>query len=411
MIEPVRRFLAIEAASGVLLLVATVVALVWVNAGAEASYVEVWAWSPGWDWAGPLGGMDLHHLVNDGLMTVFFFVVGLEVKLEWTQGSLRDRRFARLPIAAAVGGMVLPAGLYLAITAGTSGTPGWGIPMATDIAFVAGIMALLSFRVPHAIRVFVLTLAIVDDLGAIVVIAVFYAEGVQAAWLAVAAVGLAAVLGLRRLGVQRISAYLLLGIPVWYATWQSGVHATIAGVALALCTPMQVRGRTQVWSPVGHLLERLHPWSSFVVMPVFALANAGVLLAVPDAPDAGRVVVGVVVGLVVGKTLGIVGVSWAMVRAGAASLPTGLVWGHVLGAALLAGIGFTMSLFITGLAFTDSGSTALDNAARQGILVASTVAALGGTVAFVATARRRRAIQAQVLAGEGAPGGQDPVGA
>ncbi len=389
LIAPLQRFLAIEAASGILLLAATVAALGWVNIGGEATYLDVWSASPNLDWAGRLGGMTLHEFVNDGLMAVFFFVVGLEIKLEWVQGSLADRRFARLPVVAALGGMIVPAVSYVALTHDTAAGHGWGIPMATDIAFVVGLMAILGPRVPRPIRVFLLTLAIVDDLGSIVVIAVFYAGGIQWGWLAAAVAGIVAMIGLRIVGLQRIWCYVLLGVPVWFATWQSGVHATIAGVAIAFCTPMQVRRPADVWSPVGLLLDRLHPWSSFVVIPVFALANAGVVLTASDAPDAGRVVLGVAVGLVVGKGVGVTAAAWLAVRSRAAQLPAGLTWPHVVGAALLAGIGFTMSLFITDLAFTGPEALALADAAKQGILAGSVTAAILGVVAFMVVGRRR----------------------
>jgi NhaA family Na+:H+ antiporter len=389
LIAPLQRFLEIEAASGILLLAATLAALAWVNTAGEATYVDVWSASPDLGWAGRIGGMTLHEFVNDALMAVFFFVVGLEIKLEWVQGSLADRRFARLPILAALGGMIVPALLYVVLTHDTAAGHGWGIPMATDIAFVVGLMAILGPRVPRPIRVFLLTLAIVDDLGSIVVIALFYAGGVQWGWLAAAVAGIVAMIGLRTVGLQRIWCYVLLGVPVWFATWQSGVHATIAGVAIAFCTPMQVRRAGDVWSPVGLLLDRLHPWSSFVVIPVFALANAGVMLSATGVPDAGRVVLGVAVGLVVGKGVGITAAVWLAVRSRAAQLPTGVAWPHVVGAALLAGIGFTMSLFITDLAFAGVEALALADAAKQGILAGSVTAAILGVATFVVAARRR----------------------
>ncbi len=387
LVAPLRRFLAVEAASGILLLGATVAALVWVNVGSAAAYAGVWDARLAFGWAGRLGGMSVHEFVNDGAMTVFFFVVGLEIKLEWFQGSLADRRFARLPVLAALGGMVVPALLYATITHGTAGSHGWGIPMATDIAFVVGIMAVLGSRVPRGIRVFLLTLAIVDDLGSIVVIAGFYASAIEWFWLALAGLGIASMVGLRRVGVLQIWAYVLVGVLVWYATWQSGVHPTIAGVAVAFCTPLQVRRRGDVWSPVGFLLDRLHPWSSFVIVPLFALANAGVMLAAAGAPGAGRVALGIVVGLVVGKGVGVAGAAWLAVRLGVATLPRGVAWSQVLGAALLAGVGFTMSLFITDLAFSGPDAIALGDAARQGILAGSVGAAVLGSVTFVAGSR------------------------
>lgn len=388
-VDAVRRFLAVEAASGVLLVAATIAALVWVNVGSESSYRSLLGASPDLGWAGRLGHMDLHEFVNDAAMTIFFFVVGLEIKFEWVRGALQDRRFARLPIIAALGGMIVPALLYTVFAAGTPAGHGWGIAMATDIAFVVGVMALLGPRVPTPVKVFLLTLAIVDDLGAIVVIAVFYAGDLQWGWLAAAVVGLAVVAAMRSFAVQRIWLYVLVGVPVWFATWQSGVHATIAGVALALITPMHVRRGDDVWSPIERLLERLHPWSSFVVVPLFALANAGVVIAGDSGPDGGRVAAGIVVGLVAGKCIGVAGASFVAVRVRAAALPEGVRWSHLGGAGLLAGIGFTMSLFITELAFSGVEAAELTDTAKRAILAASLVAAVLGSAAFVAIARTR----------------------
>lgn len=388
LIGPLRRFLAVEASSGILLVVATIGALVWVNVFSAASYDRVWGWSADLSWAGPVGHLDLHEVINDALMAVFFFVVGLEIKLEWFQGSLRDRRFARLPIVAALGGMIVPAAIYLAFAGSTAGRHGWGIPMATDIAFVVGVMALLGQRVPQPIKVFLLTLAIVDDLGAIVVIAVFYASNFRPLWLVAAGVGIGVVVLLRRVGVNVVAVYALLALPIWYATWRSGVHATIAGVALAFATPIQVREPTRVWSPAGLLLERLHPWTGSVIVPLFALSNAGVMLGGEAGPDGLRVMAGVALGLVVGKCVGVAGASVAMVRVGAGSLPEGVSWRHLVGAGLLAGIGFTMSLFVTELAFAGGEADLLADAAKRAILIGSVVAAVLGAAAFAVLARR-----------------------
>ncbi len=388
LIAAVRRFLAVEAASGVVLVAATVIALVWVNVGSESSYRSLWEAHPDIGWAGRLGHLDLHGFVNDGLMTIFFFVVGLEIKYEWVRGALQDRRFARLPIIAALGGMIVPALLYVAFAAGTPAGHGWGIPMATDIAFVVGVMALLGSRVPAPVKVFLLTLAIVDDLGAIVVIAVFYAGDLQWGWLGLTALGLAVTTAMRSLAVQRIWLYVLIGVPVWFATWQSGVHATIAGVALAFITPMNVRVGDRVWSPIERLLEWLHPWSSFVVIPLFALANAGVVLAGDTGPDGGRVAAGIVVGLVVGKCVGVAGASLVTVRAGVATLPDQVRRSHLVGAGLLAGIGFTMSLFITDLAFSGFEAAELTDTAKRAVLSASLIAAIAGSVVFLLLHRR-----------------------
>ena len=391
MVKQLRRFLEIEAMSGIVLLVATLAALVWVNGVSEASYERVWSARLDVAGFGRLGHLNLHEFVNDGLMTVFFFVVALEIKREWFQGTMQDRRFARLPIAAALGGMLVPAVLYLVIVGGRPGGHGWGIPMATDIAFVAGVMALLGSRVPRPIKVFLLTLAIVDDLGAIVVIAIAYTSNLKAAWLVGVVAGLAVVVGLRLVGVQRTWVFVVVGLPIWYAMWQSGAHATLAGVALAFLTPMQAREREadQVWSPVDRLLDRLHRWSSYLIVPLFALANAGVALGGESTTAGMRVAAGIVVGLVVGKCVGVVAASWIAVRFGGASLPSGVGWVQMIGAGLLAGVGFTMSLFITELAFSGPDAAALATSAKRAILVASLVAAAAGAAIFASRRPRR----------------------
>jgi NhaA family Na+:H+ antiporter len=409
-VQPIQRFTSVESAAGVALAVATAIALVWANSGLSDSYRTLWLHELTASIGSSSVTIDLRHIVDDGLMAVFFFVIGLEIKREWCFGELRDRRAARLPIVAALGGMAVPALLYTALAGSTAAGHGWGIPMATDIAFVVGVVALLGRRVPAPIKVFLLTLAIVDDLGAIVVIAVFYAGTIDAPWLGVAVVGLGVVVGLRALGVARYLPYVVVGVVVWFATWQSGVHATMAGVVLALLTPVRPVGSASEpepvadardaavleedgeGSPLAHLEDLLHPWASFVVVPLFALANAGVRLTT-DLPDAGlRVTAGVVAGLVVGKLVGVVGASWLAVRLRVAGLPEGVRWTHLAGAGALAGIGFTMSLFVTELAFvhtSDGGE--LVGAAKQAILVASVVAAALGSLVFVLSGRTGRA--------------------
>ncbi|HEX2038856.1 MAG TPA: Na+/H+ antiporter NhaA [Acidimicrobiales bacterium] len=332
-----RRFLHDEAAGGVALVAATVVALVWANVS-HGSYEDVWH-----------GRLDLRHWVNEGLMAVFFFVVGLEVRRE-----LRTLRTAVLPMVAALGGMVVPAVLYLLIAGGR----GWGIPMATDIAFAVGVLALLGRRVPAGLKLFLLTLAVVDDIGAVIVIALVYSEGVEPVPLLAAAAFLAAAAA-----TGRPWPSVVLAVGVWAALLDSGVHATLAGVAAAFVVPAG-----------QEVEERLHPWTSFVVVPVFALANAGVELDLATS----KVTWGVLVGLVVGKPLGIVGASWLAVRLGQAELPRGVRWPHVVGGGALAGIGFTVSLFVAGVAF-DSPEPA--EAAKVAILGASVAAAsLGAAV-------------------------------
>ena len=400
----VARFVRTEASGGIALVVAAVVALVWANSPWRDSYETLWHSQVTLGFGAFRVEEDLRHFVNDGLMALFFFVVGLEIKREVVHGELADRRVAALPVFAAVGGMVAPALLYVVAAGGGAGGHGWGIPMATDIAFALGVLALLGSRAPSSLKLFLLTLAIVDDVGAIVVIAVFYSGTIDAAAFAAAAVGVALSVLLHRLRVDWSPIYVALAIATWYATYRSGVHATIAGVALALSTPthrlapadtarrwaqdlpeeptaaeihqMTIVARESV-SPAEHLEEMLHPVTSFVVLPVFALANAGVELrsGMLAGTGAARVATAVAVGLVVGKLAGILTGAWLGVRLGVARLPEGVRWGHVAGAAALGGIGFTVSLFIAGLAFTDPQ---LADAAKLAILAASVASSVLG---------------------------------
>jgi len=365
-----RAFLHTEAAGGVALLVAAVVALVWANSPWSGGYESLWSTELRLSLGGVELAEDLRHWVNDALMALFFFVVGLEIKRELVVGELRFPRTAALPAMAALGGMAVPAVLYLAVNAGRPGADGWGIPMATDIAFAVGVVALLGPRVPSALRLFLLTLAIVDDIGAIVVIAVFYSSGIDGGALAVAGAVVVTIAVLRRLRAGPPALHLLLGLALWVAIYQSGVHATIAGVVLGLLTPAASAERLE---------RRLHPVTSFVVVPLFALANAGVAVAAGafDPPGAAAVAIGIGVGLVVGKVLGVGGATWLAVRTGAGRLPSGVSGRHLVGVAALAGIGFTVSLFIAGLAFP--AAPALESAAKLGILGASVVAAVVGS--------------------------------
>ena len=412
----VRRFLDTEAAGGVVLLLAAVTALVWANSPWRGSYETLWSTELTLGLGRHVLADDLHHWVNDGLMALFFFVVGLEIKRELVHGDLRDRRAAALPVLAALGGMAAPALLYLVVAGGSDGARGWGIPMATDIAFAVGVVALLGSRVPAALKLFLLTLAIVDDIGAIVVIAVFYAGDVQPEYLLVAAALVASMLALRAVGVVRLAPYVLVGLAVWLATRASGVHPTIAGVVLGLLAParplipaavarqwagdltddptpaemdaMTRLARTAV-SPAERLEHRLHPWTSFVVVPLFALANAGVEIGgdAIDGPDVTRVTAAVVVGLVAGKALGITGAAWLAVRSGLGRLPEGASWAMVAGIACVGGIGFTVSLFIAELAFA---AGPLQDAAKVGVLGASTLAAVVGTAVLAWSSRGYR---------------------
>lgn len=416
--RPIAGFLRVEAAGGIVLLLATVVAMVWANSPWADTYDAFWHTQVGLSVGSFELTEDLLHWVNDALMVVFFFVVGLEIKYEIVSGELRDARAATVPVLAAFGGMAVPAAIYAALNAGGPGADGWGIPMATDIAFAVGVLSILGRRIPSPARVFLLTLAIVDDIGAITVIAVFYTDDLSLLWLAVAGLGLLAIVGLRALRVWSMSVYVAVGVVVWFATFESGVHATIAGVALGLLAPaLPLLDQEQAKAyardaiadehldagelrryrfllgesvPVAERLgSRLHPWSSYVVLPVFALANAGITLSSDVVADAltSPVTAGVALGLLVGKTVGVTGASWLTVRAGVGRLPVGTTWPMMLGLGAVAGIGFSVSLFMAGLSFPEG--SALADEAKVGILGASLVAALlGGSVLFACTLRR-----------------------
>ena len=365
-----QRFLHDEAAGSVVMLAAAVVALVWANSAWGDAYEDLWSTAVGGDLGGLHLDLTLQHWVSDALMALFFLLVGLEIKREVTHGELGDRQALALPVGAALGGMVVPALVYLAFNAGGPGVDGWGIPMATDIAFAVGVVTLLGDRVPLAAKVFLLALAVVDDIGAIVVIAVVYTSEVSGGWLAAAVACVGLLVGLRRAGVERLAPYLVVGAALWLALHESGVHATLAGVALGLLVPEAAAERLE---------SALSPWVGFVVLPLFALANAGVRLTgdVLDGAASDPVVLGVGVGLVVGKAVGVSAASFAVVKLGLGRLPAGTTWRHVLGLAVVAGIGFTVSLFVTGLAFDDP---ALTDAAKLGVLVGSSFAGIAGYV-------------------------------
>jgi NhaA family Na+:H+ antiporter len=325
----------------------------------------------------------LHHLINDGLMAVFFFVVGLEIAREFVDGELRERRAATLPVVAALGGMVVPALLYTALNAGGTGAHAWAVPMATDVAFAVGVLALFPGRVPRGAKVFLLTLAIVDDIGSIAVIAVFYSSGVAPEWLLGAAGAVVVIVVLRRLGVAAPLAYVVPAIALWACLLASGVQAAIAGVALGLLTPVRAFHGRDVHGP---LEAGLHPWSSFLVMPVFALANAGVVVSGDGLGRALRspIAWGIVAALVAGKPVGILA-GTAVVRAlDRRPFPDGLAWRDLAGVAVVAGMGITVSIFVAGLSFT--GPHLED--AKLAILVASLVCALAAAAIIVVVSRR-----------------------
>jgi NhaA family Na+:H+ antiporter len=421
-VQPLQRILRHEAAGGVVMLAAAAVAIVWANSPWSDSYTELWQ-TPLRVELGDLIHLDhlsLQTWVNDALMTVFFLLVGVEIKREIVHGELRDPRSVALPVVAALGGMVVPAVIYAGINAGGAGADGWAVPMATDIAFAVGVVTLAGSRVPLAAKVFLLTLAVADDVGAIVVIAVFYTGALSWGWLAGALVSLAVIFVLRRGDVQSLAPYLAVGAFAWLALLESGVHATLIGVALGLLTPawplrsprrFPPEARRMVnrieaayydrvltpeefteneqhiaevarlamfsTSPLERLERALAPWVAYVVVPVFALANAGVSLS-GDAVrgvTSDAVTTGVVLGLVVGKSVGVFGATALAVRLGLGRLPTGTTWRHVVGLATTAGVGFTVALFVTSISF-DSAAT--EDAAKVGILVGSTLAGVIG---------------------------------
>ena len=419
-VRPFQDFADKQSSGGILLIAATAVALVWANSPWGESYAALWHTKLTVGVGDASISKDLTHWINDGLMAVFFLVVGLEIKREVLVGELSSVRGAALPIAAALGGAMVPAAIYLAINAGTEGSAGWGIPMATDIAFALGVLALLGDKAPVAIKVFLTALAIVDDIVAVLVIALFYTSEISWGALGVGGIFLVALIVANLIGVGRTLVYALLGVGLWLCFLLSGVHATIAGVLLALTVPaisfinpgaflersryildrFEKAGENgenvlsneerqaalhalnnaayKLEPPLHELEHTLHPWVVFAIMPLFALANAGVQLGggIADALTS-PVALGIVAGLVVGKQLGITLFAWLAVKSGVSELPEGIRWRHVYGAAWLAGIGFTMSLFISDLAFSDSR---LVDAAKLGILVASLIAGVVGWV-------------------------------
>jgi NhaA family Na+:H+ antiporter len=389
-----RAFLHAEVAGGIVLAVAAALALLWANSPLVGSYTSLWGFKLTLG-IGPTSiTEDLRHWVNDGLMAIFFFVVGLEIKRELVTGELRDPRAALLPVLAAFGGVVLPALLFLAVTIGSDAAAGWGIPMATDIAFALGVLALLGERVPIGAKLFLLTIAIADDILAITVIALAYSNSISPGWLGGAVGGLLAVAGLRAIGVSAIWPYVAFGVVVWVATLESGIHATIAGVALGLLTPAQPVGGRDV---LGLLEHRLHPVSAFGIVPLFALANAGVAVSAEAlrAPGAARLAGAVVLGLLVGKTLGIAGTTLLARRLGLGVLPSGVTTRYVWGLAALAGIGFTVSLFLADLAYDTATRT---DTAKLGILTGSlTAALLGAAILFPGRHPRREKPASEAL--------------
>ncbi|MFP4003084.1 MAG: Na+/H+ antiporter NhaA [Alphaproteobacteria bacterium] len=420
---PFNRFLRVEAASGVMLLIAALAALGLANSPWSASFLGFWETEIGL-YFGPLDfSRTLRHWVNDGLMTFFFFVIALELKRALVLGELRNMRLAAMPFAGALGGMVVPAALYLALMSGQPGMQGWGTVVATDTAFVVGCLALFGTRIPPALRLFLLSLAIFDDVGAILVVAVGYGESLNWIALGLAMFSLAVIAGAARIGIRSVPIYFVFGAAVWLCFDASGIHPTIAGVVLGLMTPTRVwvsdaRLRailggvlshpagehwsgdtadradlrragiavTEALSPVERLELMLHPWTGFVIMPIFALANAGVLISAADIGQS--VSVAIIAGLAVGKPIGVLAFSWLAVRFGLAVRAPGLSWPFLAAGAFLTGIGFTMSLLIAGLAYAPE----MLNAAKLGILTGSILAATAGLVMLVWLTYRKRTV-------------------
>jgi NhaA family Na+:H+ antiporter len=374
--DPLTEFLHEEAAGGIVLLLAAITALVWVNSPVGATYESLWHSELTFGVGDFSITEDLRHWVNDALMALFFFVVGLEIKRELVTGELQSLRAASLPVLAAFGGALLPAVIFLLIVGSGEAATGWGIPMATDIAFAVGVLALLGSRISSGTKLFLLTVAIVDDVLAISVIAVFYSDDVSLTWLLAALAGVMVVLAMRRAGVATPLAYVPVGLFVWLATFESGVHATIAGVALGLLTPARPINGRRVLEELEH---RLHPVTSFGIVPLFALANAGVVLGGSRLVDAAgsSLTWAIVTGLVVGKLFGIAGATFVGLRLRAGVLPTGVGAREVWGVAALGGIGFTVSLFISQLAYTDE---ALVDTAKVGIFAASIISGVLGAL-------------------------------
>ncbi len=421
-VRPLQRLMQVETSSAVAILVATIAAVVVANTGLVDVYHHFWESTVALDVAGTtLIELTWHEIVNDALMALFFLLVSLEIKREMVFGELRDPRAAALPIIAAVGGMVVPALIYVVFNAGGEHLRGWGIPMATDIAFAVAVITSLGSRVPLGARLFLLTLAIVDDLGAILVIAVFYTSGIKLAWLLAAVGAVVVAVLLQRVRVRALWVYIALGVLCWLALHESGVHATIAGVAFGLITPAYAllparrypeiarqlvdevvernedgvvtseehelnehslreirRLSRETQSPLHRVETQLTPFVAFGIVPIFAFANAGIEF--PSVPASewltDPVVLGIALGLVVGKTVGIFGASWLTVRSGIARYPTGMTQTHLLGVAMTAGIGFTVAIFVANLAFTDD--PAITEVAKLGIMLGSVFAAVVG---------------------------------
>jgi Na+:H+ antiporter, NhaA family len=384
------RFFATEAAGGIVLLLATALALFIANSALAPSYHHVLETTAGFSIASLALNLSLHHWINDGLMAIFFLLVGLEIKREMVEGELASLRKAALPLIAALGGVVAPAMIYVSFTHGTDALRGWAVPCATDIAFSLGVLALLGKRVPIQLKILLMAIAVIDDLIAVLIIAFFYTDSLNMEALQYAGLCVAALLLLNRLRVRFASPYMLVGALLWWFTYHSGVHATIAGVVLGLCIPVKdldVEGQ-----PIGKsLINGLHPWVAYAIVPLFAFANAGLSLSNLTLDSLTHpITLGVALGLLIGKPLGITLAVFAACKLRIATLPSPLTITHVAALGTIAGIGFTMSLFIGGLAFTDATHHA---AMMLGVLTGSLLAALAGMVAIYAATRRESSVK------------------
>ena len=382
----IREFLRLEAAAGIILFMAAVLAMTLDNSPLRWLYDALLTTTV----AIQVGALEIHKplllWINDGFMAIFFLLVGLEIKREILEGELSSFSQAALPGMAAIGGMLFPAGVYVALNLHSPETMrGWAIPAATDIAFALGVLALLGPRVPASLKIFLLALAIMDDLGAIVIIAVFYTADLSTTSLGLAAIGIGMLIALNLLGVTRIAAYVVTGLFVWICVLKSGVHATLAGVTIAFAIPLRAQDEDG-HSPLTHLEHTLHPWVSYGILPLFAFANAGVSLAgLSMSSLLEPVPLGIAAGLFVGKQIGVFGMTFAAVKFGISSMPEGTTWPQFYGIALLTGIGFTMSLFIGTLAFEDPSYAP---GVRMGVITGSILSAVAGYLILRLVARR-----------------------
>jgi Na+:H+ antiporter, NhaA family len=393
MVAALRNFFRLETAAGFVLIVAAVAAMIVANSPLADSYnyfLNEIKFTVGFTDRVSVINFALSetvlHWINDGLMAIFFFLIGLEIKREFVEGELSSRDRALLPFIGAIGGMALPALIFLSLTAQDSVLMrGWAIPSATDIAFTLGVLALLGRRVPLSLKILITAIAVIDDLGAILIIALFYSHGLYLPALLVALMALAALILMNKRGVARPAAYILLGFVLWVAVLQSGVHATLAGVITALCIPMR-DPKNLAHRPCEELEHHLHPWVAFMILPIFAFANAGVSLSgITWSTMLDPVVLGIALGLFIGKQIGIFTALGAAMKLGLSPRPAGVTWVQLYGGAILCGIGFTMSLFIGGLAYHDSQ---LQTEVRLGVIAGSLMSAVLGYVVLRYMAKR-----------------------